>query len=439
MAAAKETKGTALVATPDRSRLGALVGTIEERIRAFDQIAANLASLQLNGWDTVQRIKAACWLSDGAGMHPATFVQNHYCMTVQEKLIVEPKMEFILGVLQSRIPGFRFVIEEEEDDHAKVWMTDGKSEVRKSYDLDDARRLGLFSRRGNMLTGGATREWCLKQAVKKAGRMIGAAALMDLPVGLDTYEIADGAAPAPTPTEAIDAAIEKATGKPVDVEFEEESAGDDTPRSSGARSEAQSPAPAVGSERAAAPAFKNPRIRLAKLMFERFGNLSKAETAAKVSELYNAMMQVRTGVPHEGTAKIGPIEAEQLIAYIEGLGGSKTADAPMATSSAGPQPPEAEAPEPEREANDRTTADAYIELMGTVLRARKLFGRKFVQEAPEGSGKYWFVDLATFSQAGEAASVKLQVGPDVVAPIEKIEQLNRILGAACDFKERGGR
>lgn len=440
---AEEKKDTALEVATDRTRLSALVGTLGELITAFDQIGANLAALGLNGWDSTQKCKAACWLAHGAGMHPAVFIQNHYCMVIQGKLIVEPKMEFILGVLQSRVGGFRFKIEEEEDDHATVWMTDGKSEVRKSYDIEDAKRLGLLSRGGNMLTGGATREWCLKQAVKKAGRMIGAAALMDLPGGLDTYEaqISD-ATPKPSAAEAIGEAIDKAAKGTVDVPFED-----------------VSPAPA-GTP--VAPPVEDPRTVLSKRLTRYYGKLSKAVALEKTSLLYNAMSKERTGVDPNRTFRradeIGPIEAEQIIEYLDsrmkknGHGGLQNdAPSPVRDSPGHASSDDADAPPPEADGDPdeiaridrgiekRLAADAYDELMTTVARARKLFNRKFIQESPPGSAKFWFTDQATFSEAGDSASVKIQVGPDIVAPIEKIDALNRILSAACDEQERGGR
>ncbi len=457
-----------LVPAPDRSRLSALVGTIEDRIRAFEQIAANLATLQLNGWDNVQKCKAACWLADGAGMHPAIFMQNHYAMTIKGKLIIEPKWEFIVGVLQSRMLGFQMEVLVEADDCAEVRMSaTGIKPQTVQYSLMDAKRQGLLGRDGNMWTSGNTREGCLKQAIKRCGRRIGAAALMDLPVGLDAYEIAE-VEEQPTPAEAIDRAIEKATAKPVDVPFEE--AGDDTPRSSGAGSGAQALAPAAGSERPAAPASDAPRVRLNAALAHHYGKLSKADAAAKVSELYAAMVKDRTGVEIKVDVKpgeIGPIEAEQLIEYIAGLlplvpvsgkewnanadalsdaingprggGGSKTADAPVATSSAGALAPDDAPPPEEAEPVQGTAADAYEALMITVARARKLWPRKFILEAPPGSKKFWFVDQPTLSQTGDEESVKLQVGGDVVAPVEKMNQLNAALARLCDEKERGGR
>jgi hypothetical protein len=277
---------------------------------------------------------------------------------------------------------------------------------------------------------------CLKQAIKRCGRRLSSAALMDLPVGLDGYEAAgDAAPPPPTAAEAIARVVNEAEGKAaVEAEYEVVQA---------------EPEP--------------PRVRLFAALTRIYGKLSKDVAAEKVALLYNEMMKEQTGVDPKmkftKSAGIGPIEAEQLVAYLDARTGNATRSPALTgasglTGPSGPAeanaapPDEDEAPEAEQEAPDRTTEGAqkesswnaaYDALMGTVLRARKLFGRKFVQESPPGSGKYWFTDQQTFAQAGHEASVKLQVGPNVVAPMELLEQLNRILAEACDTKERGGR
>lgn len=428
---------TAVAVVPDRSRLNALVGTIEDRIRAFDQIAANLASLQLNGWDTVQKAKAACWLSDGAGMHPAIFMQNHYCMNMQGKLVVEPKWEFIVGILQSRVPGFRWKVLIETDDCAEVWMSDGRNEHTVQYSLNDAKRQGLLGRGGNAWTAGNTREMCLKQAIKRCGRRLSSAALMDLPVS-EAYEAISEADGQPSPTEVIDKAIEKVVGKPqpTDVEFEE--------------------VEAPSGEPVPVEPTRSPRQHLYAVMTRYYGKLGKDQVAEKASLIYNQMMKDSTGTDPNVSFKrgeIGPVEAAQIATYLEAkmarggaassaAGTSELTGAPSsAASKVAPPTSSEEMPEPEVDQAPvpRTAADAYDELMSTVGRARKLFDRKFIQESPAGSSKFWFTDLTTFREAGDAQPIFLQRGQDIVASVEKIEQLNRILAATCDKQERGGR
>jgi hypothetical protein len=453
--AAKAEKAVATV-TPiasavavDRTKMNALAGTIDELMRAFDQIGANLVSLSLNGWDSVQKCKAACWLAHGAGMHPATFVQNHYCMILKGRLTVEPKWEFIVGALQSRLPGFRFEVLIETDDCAEVRMSEANgNEHTVRYTLADAKRQGLLSRDNAWAAN--PREMCFKQAVKRCGRRIGAAVLMDLPVGSDGYEVVAEQETRTTAAEAIDAAVARATKESapvVDAAFEDavEEAGADTPRSQGAEPEAQPPAPESGSERAAAPA-ETSRARLHTLMTRVYGRMTKAAEGERVTALYNAMMKEETGIdPGEDFTKgvkLGPVEADRMVAFLtsklkSGGGGLQHDEpAPVRDRPESPSDP----PPPETESAGRTVQDAFDELATTVHRARKLFGRKYIVEAPPGSAVFWFNDQATLSQAGDGnVSVKLQVGPDIVAPIEKLDQFNRLLSVSCDEKERGGR
>lgn len=438
---AKEAKEAAVVVVPDRTRLSGLVGTIEERILAFEQIAANLATLALNGWKNAQMCKAACWLADGAGMHPAVFMQNHYCMEIQGKLLVEPKWEFVVGVLQSRLPGFKWTVDVETDDCAEVTMSDAsgnKHTVR--YTLADAKRQGLLGRGGNMWTSGNTREGCFKQAVKRCGRRIGAAALMDMPVGLDGYEMADAEVVGPTPAQVLDEAVSKAAAnEPVDVPFVEEAE--------------------------AGPEPKSARIRLETAIRRYYGPLSKDILAEKVAVIFNAMVKERTGEDPKASfrhGEVGPVDAERMIEYIEAkiaLRGKKAAGkgAPESRNDQGtatPDPaepaadedeaplaeaPAAEAAPPAASEAELSQQAAFDALMGTVHRARKLFKRDFVQSSPKNKHVYYFTDQQTFQQAGLADVVKLQRGPDIVAPVRLLEQLNAILSAACDAKERGGR
>lgn len=432
------------VAVQDRSRSNALTGTVEERLKAFGQIAANLAQLSLNGWDEVPKALAACWLADGAGMHPAIFMNNHYCIKDAKtgRLLIEPKWEFVVGILQSRVAGFRWKVIEETPTAAEVVMWDAYgNEHRTRYTIEDAKRQGLLGRPNAWQSN--TREMCLKQAIKRCGRRIGAAALMDLPVNETEFadaEVVNGSGP--NAEAAIDAALDKAekAGGPTDAEFEE--------------------AHAAGAPAEEAPRGNQepPRTRLAHLITERFGKLAKGPMVAKASELYNAMMLERTGVNpgmnFKSAAEIGPFEAEQIVEWMTAQGAAPHETSAGSQPGLGAQqgsaapaddtPPAAEEDQgvfsvniPEQPA--ASPQEAYDELMTTVARARKLFGRKYIQEGPVGSGKFWYTDLATFSKLGYEAAVKVQVGQEVVASADVLRSLNRVLAESCDEKERGGR
>jgi hypothetical protein len=423
-----------------RPQSNALSGSLDEKLRAIEQIAANLAGLALNGWNNATRCKAACWLADGAGMHPAVFIQNHYVMEIQGKLLVEPKWEFIVGTLQSRVPGFKFEVLEEEDDHAKVRMSDGRNEHTVSYSVEDAKRQGLLGRGGNMWTAGNTREGCLKQAIKRCGRRLSSAALMDLPVGIDGYQVLEAeperSKPA-TAAEAIDGALAKAGVKtmpadsPRDVAFEEvgsepEGLGND-------------PEPPFGEdlmrELKQLDAAKV-RARLVETIRKFYGSLSNQLISEKVAFLYNAMIEERTGsnpnAKFTKTNPIGPVEAAEVIVYVTGKMREKNGapkPEPEATHEEDEAPPEEEA--------ERTTEKAYDQLMETVFRARRLFpDRQFIQEHPAGSGKFWFTDRTTLREVGEQNSVLVQKGSEVLIPIDRLDAFARVLGATCDEKER---
>lgn len=424
---------------------------MDDRIRAYQQIASNLSTLQLNGWDTAQKCLAACWLAHGSGMHPAVFMQNNYSMILKGRLVIEPKWQFLVAMLQSRVPGFVFKVLDEGEKSATVEMSDGRNTHKVTYTLEDARRQGLLGRE-NAWTSGNTREMCLGKAIKRcAWRFPGA--LMDLPLGdYDETEM-EQTNGQPSPTQAIDEAIEGATKPQVeDATFQEIPA--ESPTTSQIRKDVDEianlgPELVSGSAPAKPEAPKqSPRQRLYATLVRWYGGaLNKDLVAEKASFIYNEMMKERTGNDPKVTfqpGQIGPVEAEQLIEYLEkriatkGLNGAK-AQAPAQDDA----PPAEEATEPERASEQgpeyRTAATAYEEFHVTIARAKKLFGRKYLVENPPGSGKWWFTDQPTFSQAGEASVLLLVKDGAPVVPMEKIDQLNRILAAACDERERGGR
>lgn len=417
----RQAKETAVVVAQSMvAKSTAFIGTLDEKMRAFDQVAANLATLQLNGWDSVQKVKAGCWLADGAGEHPAVFMENHYCMNMSGKLLIEPRWEYVHARLKSGLPGFKFKVIHKGEDYCELYFADASgNEHTEKYTMEYAQKQGHAQKdtyKKNPI------DMLFKQCYKRGADIIGAHVIMGIMPLVSDWPEEEERKPIPTTAEAISAAIEKAAGAVVDVEFDEIEAAD-LPKN---------PPP----ERPFPPDEDgSPRLRLYALMTSFYGKMTKAMAIEKSSVIYNAMMRETTGVdPKVEFAKrghIGPIEAEQMILYLKERMENKSAKAV--------EPYDDGAPEAEGARIGRTVQEAYDDLFYTVNRARKLFGRKFIQEAPPGSGKFWFTDLATFSQAGDEASVKIQVGGDIVAPVEKIEQLNRILTDSCDEKERNGR
>jgi len=440
----------------------ALSGPIEERIRAFDQIAAHLAQLQINGWNSVPRCKAACWLADGKGEHPAVFMESHYVMEIKGRLTIEPKWEYMVRKLKETVPGFRFKVLEETDDCARVEMSDGIDHHVVEYTVEDAHRQGLMGR-DNAWSSGSTREMCLKQAVKRCARRIGvgrapawldmeATALPDVAPGVaaeraisEAVEIPAGAegglvGSAPAGASATPPAEEPAGPAPL----EQRAARRAVPvaREAGSSDGAVEGHPASADrpqeQAPAAASPKNPVLALAQALTKLYGKQPREVALQKASLVYNAMQKAATGVdPNRRFASaqdIGPIEAQQMLDWLEERARAKIEEG----SRPGMDPPPApETPPPAEIARERDVTDDYDDFMVTVQRAKKLFGRKFVVEAPPGEGKFAFIDQATFSQAGKSQSLWLMIDGEVVMPREDLQQLNRILSEDCDKTERG--
>lgn len=442
----KPEKAVALAVLPSKAFGNAIVGTIDERIRAFDQIAANLAGIALNGWDSVQKMKAGCWLADGKGEHPAVFIENHYVMLIKGRLTIEPKWEYMVRKLKETVPGFRFKVLIETDDCAKVWMSDGVDQHEVEYSLSDAKRQGLLGRGENAWTTGSTREMCLKQAVKRCARRIG--------VGRSSLPWVDVEMALPDDHEAPDAGVaaERAISDAVLVDdvpaveagADDEGAAPSRPPATPPDSEGHTPPPEPK---------KDPLLRLSTMLVKMYGKQPSKVALEKASLIYNEMMKEATGVEHswnfKSTADIGPVQAQQMVDYLAARKAAPKGRATVAESPTGdtevPPAPEAQDEPPPAEAPpdaSRDLNDDYDDFMVLVKRAKKLFHsdahpRRFVTEAPPGSGKMWFVDQATFSQVGKTASVKLSDQGEVAMSQQDLQALNRILSADCDTAERG--
>src|SRR5689334_12231125 len=201
-----------LTLTPSRST--AIVGDTDAKMRAFDQIAANIASLQLNGWDNVQKAKAACWLADAKGEHPAEFMESHFCMVIQGRLTVEPKWDYVVRKLRDTVPNFTFKVLREDDNGATVEMSDGGEPIVVTYTMDDAVRQKLAGPGGrNAATWAAnSREMCFKQAVKRAARRIGLGRKGPIP----WMDVEPGDEPEAAPTRSTAAVLDEAIDEALD-------------------------------------------------------------------------------------------------------------------------------------------------------------------------------------------------------------------------------
>ena len=435
---------------------GALQGTLDEKMRAFAQYAANLAILNINGWDNVQKAMAACLLADGDDQHPATFMLNNYCMQMPGgKILVDPKWQHVISVLQSRVPNFSFKVIEETDEVATVEMSNGRDTHRVSYSMKDAIRQGMAGPGGRNTDTYRknSREMLLAKAIKRCGPRVGAAALANMPMG-DDLDLSEPTTPL-QPERLIERAVESVVGNGAPL------AGVDASVKTKGRPEAT----------------EDPIKVLSATMPKLYGKQSVPVSLKNATVLYNAMMKEETGVdpkraPFRSVREIGPIDAEKLTAYIhvllerkkakssgpddgetgasEGTGEPIVAGQERGGESAAP-PPDEDVPPPaevemEPEPDDLTPGplDEVGEFMSVVARARKALGspkRNFVQEITDADGvtRSWYTDQTTFLKIGHAASILLVKNGEVIIEPEKLARLRVVLSDAVDAAERGGR
>ncbi|MFN0131257.1 MAG: hypothetical protein ACKVW3_01800 [Phycisphaerales bacterium] len=169
--------------------LTAITGSLTEKTEAFKQIAMAASSGMFAGFDTPPKVIAGCWSADALGVHPAVYFQNVHAFEVRGKLTQTPKWEFEAALLQSRVPGFRYVAHQEDERAADIEMFSAAMPegVRVRYTWENAVKQKLPDR--NPTWYSSTQEMLWKQAWHRGARRIGAYALMGLPA---PYEIEDG-------------------------------------------------------------------------------------------------------------------------------------------------------------------------------------------------------------------------------------------------------
>ncbi len=186
---------------PPGLALTVVMGTLSEKITAFHQIgAAAAAGIYPAGYTTPQRAIAACWGADALGVHPFTFMQGVHVMEIDGKTILEPKWEFMLGIVTARLPGFRWKALKETTEVCEIWVSDGHAEHTVSYTIADATRQGLVDKPKSQLYKANVREGLFKQALKRALKRIGPHVLMGMPAGFLPDPGEDGPAPPETRT-----------------------------------------------------------------------------------------------------------------------------------------------------------------------------------------------------------------------------------------------
>lgn len=418
----------------------ALTGSLDEKVRAFEQMATAMAQLQLNGWDNVQKCKAGFWLADGVGEHPAVFIQNHYVMQIKGRLTVEPKWEYMVRKLKETVPGFRFEVMEESDELVTIKMGDGVDSHVVTYSVEDARRQGLFGRGENAWTTGSTREMCFKQAAKRAARRLGVGrATPWVEMSMEDFAEAEG-----------DLDAKGAVEREISGAVVEDQAGAVSSDPDGARRAAQpgdgASNPASSSKGATVPAERPAIMRLSDALVKMYGKQPKAVMLEKATLVYNEMVKANTGTDPRTTFRkvedIGPVDAENMIEFLANRGGpeqakpvpSSSGNGSAITEPAADEPPPAESAD---ESEPESEGDEYEHFMMAVKRAKKVFGRKFLVEAPPQSESWWFIDQTTFGQAGHTQSVHVMKGGEVLLGADVLRQLTKIMLTDCDTQERG--
>lgn len=423
-------KDTALarVTVPAEMALRPIMGEIKDRVAAYNEIAANMAPLAINGWAKVSDCKAACWMADALGCHPAMFMQGNWCATINGKLTVEPKVEFVLGIIRSRVPGFVLEITDESEDGVTCTMSaPGLGKMSLRYDSAWARRQGFA---GKDTYKNNPREMHLKQCVKKLADRFASHVLMGMP----GFDFSDEAPPAP-PT-----ALPPSGAEVVDA----------------------APAP-------------DPVDGLSKMIDQLWNGKKKMATVNKlrvVNAITKQMHSQERG--YKSIDEVTPLEAQEMLDWLTakypkghiprggeqdadaapsedeargegGAGAAVGADAPAAASSPSeeesvplsepePEPEPEPTPEPERKPNPD---EDVLTLLAMATRATKTHkGRIFVKKGPYSKSKsgeaLYFVDYAIMTDLGWTAGKAIQAdGVQVVDPAVCARLVKSMREAGC--------
>lgn len=270
-------------APPGANTLNPIVGTALEKVEAFRQISANLAAsgLEINGWREAKEILAGCWMADALLVNPVMFMQGNWVMNMGGKKVIEPKWDFMIALLQSRVPGFRWKVKEETEERATVWMADGfGNEHEVTYTIEDAKRQGHYGR--NALYKTSSREMLLAKAVKRCGKRVGAHILAGMAAFEPEYEQGQASKDAPA----------KAREKSMAEVMEE-----------GAKE-----APAATTE-----ATTTPKKDLDAEIRKRWGKLTPAKFAATMNEIAKAAL---SGATFKNWDEVGPADAKIMLEYL---------------------------------------------------------------------------------------------------------------------------
>lgn len=425
--------------------LAVVTGTLEEKVKAFQQISSTAAAMVFSayGYDTVPKILAACWNADALMVHPATYMTSVWAIEMErggrKRTVIEPRWEFLHALLKSRLPGFKFKVIAKTPEKCELYFADGDgNEHTEIYTMADAQRQGLAAKetyKSNPV------EMLFKQCYKRGADVIGAHILMGLP-----------------PTRYDDDAVEPPPQRPPDALDKAITGEGEKPEPAKKKAKATAPPPAAG---------RSPILRLSDMLAKRYGSMKPAEALQKTTILYNQMVKEQTGAnPRRVFSRVdelGPVEAEQMISYLTEYDARKAKAAkpeehvdPETGEIVDPETGEVTdaAPEPETPPEPETTpvheapdygppdedgAITYDSFLVLVKRARGIFKRQFLKESPTGSHSYWFIDQETFGKLGYPTSVHMQKDGAQKIDQQALEGLYKVLAEDCDEAERSRR
>lgn len=428
------------IADVTRDAMNPILGTIDEKVKVFGEISANAAAstIALNGWDTAAKCKFACWIADGMRVHPAVYMAGNWLMAGKNgRLVIEPKWEFVIEMLEARVRGFQWKVEEETNERCVVWMTNGRSEHRVHYGREDAQRQGLFDKKGETYPHNE-REMYFKQATKRCGKRIGGIALRGMAEG--EVEIIPGAEQPAAPDPAI--ALARAAGTtpaPEPTNWVKELAGwiSDLYGAELPKEQKLAHLSIIESQRSGAKVSFNRVDEIgpvqAKIICEW---LAKKHPDRKLRPADNG--DGSAGNPAGAGGGMGPAtsagpSAAGGAANSSAAGGTDAPPADFGEQHAAehetpPPMEEPSTPVPEEPVDleeqgrlAREAQDRKLETLLTLVRVAKKShpGRNFVKESPTGSGKNWFVDSAILKNLGYKEPLRLD--PDAGTLSKRIE------------------
>lgn len=394
--------------------LAVIAGTTLEKVEAFKQLGAVATTGMFpSGYDSALKVIAASWCADALGVHPVVYMQGVYPLQIQGKNLSEPRWEFLNGLLRARLPGFDFKVLVETDDECKIemWAT-GRERQTVKYTMDDAKRQG-FDRKDTYKSSG--REMLFKQCFKRAAKRLGSDVLMGMTAMLSAGEDGDEPiVPAPRRTlgeimgdkpeapkvidwrasfkAAVFAYYGKVSGKKL-LEVarlaEKQRTGNEAPWKA---LDEIGPADAETLWRWFNEKYPD-KVTDATIVLA--VDASKPAGGEVVMETTGSTEAAQPQEPnHAAMVAIAASAAAAAAEQTEGW----SAD-PVAPIQQDDDPPPVEEQEVVARADDAVPDPepekprvGWTELLAVVVRARKAFGRKFVNESPVGSRKFWLVD-----------------------------------------------